>query len=81
MAALRRVRLGKILTSLLLEGTVDGFFKDRLGVNDLKLGPKILGMVGDGAAVGAATGIGKSKVLVGNVLVQGAPGDVLVVAR
>lgn len=81
MAALRRIRLGELIAILVLldEGAVDRLFKDGLWVDNLKLGPKILGMVGDGATVGATTGVGKGKVLVGNVFMQGAPDGVLVV--
>lgn len=79
VAALGRVRLGELVAMLLfLDGAVERLFEDGLGVNHLKLGPKILGMMGDGAAVGAATGIGKGKVLVGNFLCKGAPVYVLV---
>lgn len=52
-----------------------GFFKDGLGINNLKLGPKVPGMVGDAAAVGAATGIGKGKVFIGNVFGKSTPID------
>lgn len=74
-AALRGIRLGEIISILLLfdEGTVDRLLKDRLTVNHLELGAKLFSVVGDGATVGAATGIGKSKVLVGNVFMKGAP--------
>lgn len=84
MTALRRVRLGEgvaILIVLFLKGTVERLFKNRLGVNNLKLGPKVLDMVRDSATVGAATGIGESKVLIGNFLMEGAPECVLVMIR
>lgn len=56
-----------------------GLFKDGFGINNLKLGPKVPGMVGDAAAVGAATGVGKGKVFISDVFGKGTPiGGVLV---
>jgi len=75
VAALRRISLGEIIAVFLLfnEGTVDRLFEDRLSVNNLKFGPKVFAMVGHGTAVRATTGIGKSKVLVGNLFMEGTP--------
>jgi len=75
VTALGRVRLGEVIAVVVLlgEGAVERLLKDGLGVNNLKLGPKVPGVMRDGAAVGAATGIGKGKVLVGNLFMEGAP--------
>lgn len=52
---------------------VDGLLKDGLGVIDLKLGLEVASTVRYVAAVGAATGIGKGKVLIPYFLSKGAP--------
>lgn len=74
VSALRRISLGELIAILFLgEGTVEGLFKDGFGVNNLKLGPEVPGVMGDGAAVGAAPRVGEGKVFIRNLLGKGAP--------
>lgn len=51
---------------------MDKLFKNGLGLVDLELGLE-LGHVGEAAAVGAATGVGETKVFVDDVIAKAAP--------
>jgi hypothetical protein len=75
-AALRSVCLGEVVTVVLLSllrRDEEMFFKDGLGLIDLKLGLEVTNMMGDGAAVGAATSVGKAEVFVYNFLARISP--------
>lgn len=75
LGTLGRVGLGGVqrVIVILLEGTVDVFFKDGLGLVDIELGLEVPDVVGDAAAVGAAAGIGKVEALVNDLFAHGAP--------
>jgi hypothetical protein len=72
--ALRRVGLGEIIgVIVLVKRTVKRLFEDGFRLVDLELALQIPHVMRDGAAVGTTSGIGEAKVLVGNVVIIGAP--------
>jgi hypothetical protein len=72
--ALGRIRLGEVVgVVIIIEGAVEGLLEDGLGLVDLELALQIAHMVGDGAAVGAATGVGEAELLIRNIVTKGTP--------
>lgn len=73
-AVLRRVRLRKIIgLIILIKRAMEGLLEDRLRLVDLELALQISHVVGDRAAVGATTSIGKAELLVCHVIPKCAP--------
>lgn len=72
-ATLGGVRFNKTLAIIIIVGAVDGLLKDGLRLIDLELGLEVGYMVTQVAAVGAATGVVETEVLVRNVIVHGTP--------
>lgn len=72
--ALGRVGLGEIFMVLFLRA-VERLLEDRLGLVDLKLGLKVGDVVREAAAVGATARVGKSELLVSDIIVDGSPAD------
>lgn len=54
---------------------VERLLEDRLGLVDLKLGLKVGDVVREAAAVGATARVGKSELLVSDIIVDGSPAD------
>jgi len=52
---------------------VERLLEDRLGLVDLKLGLKVGDVVREAAAVGATARVGKSELLVSDIIVDGSP--------
>jgi hypothetical protein len=73
-ATLRRVRLGEVISVIVLvKRAVKGLLKDGFGLIDLELALQISHMVGDAAAVGAATSVGEAERLVCDLVINRAP--------
>jgi hypothetical protein len=70
--ALGRVGLGEIFMVLFLRA-VERLLEDRLGLVDLKLGLEVGDVVREAAAVGATARVGKSELLVSDIIVDGSP--------
>lgn len=70
--ALGRVGLGEVLMVLFLRA-VERLLEDRLGLIDLKLSLEVGDVVREAAAVGAAARVGKSKLLISDIIVDGSP--------
>lgn len=66
------VRLGEVVTVLLINGSVDGLFEERIRLVHLKLGLEV-GKVVVGKAVGAATGIGEAEIFIHDFLAGTSP--------
>ncbi len=58
---------------LIFDGSVKGFVKDGVKLIDLILGLQKGCIVGDAAAVGAATGIGEFETVISDVVIHVAP--------
>lgn len=56
---------------------MEGLIKDGFELIDLKLGLELPKVVGDAAAVGAATRVGELEALVDNVVLNGTPASIM----
>lgn len=74
LATLGGVSLGEVFTIVVGNRAVDRLFKHRLRVVDFELGLEVsYVVVGEGAAVGAATGVGKGEALVDDFVTKATP--------
>lgn len=58
---------------ILLLRAVERLLEDRLRLVDLKLGLEVRDVVREAAAIGATTRVGKGKLLVSDIIVDGSP--------